>query len=229
MNKCLCLKYIAFGRWQHRHNDELNRVAACHFLLIVCRHYLAPFRRCYHFTAYMTALPVRLQRTTELAQTLACSLILSMIDYCNAVLHGAPSYSIKKLQRVQNNAARIALEAPRRSHASPLLRTLHWLPVQQRIEYKVALLTFKVLSTSTPSYLQLLIQDREHGRHLRSTTTLCQPFTTITFAKRAFRCSAPAVWNSLPKTVLSSDSVAIFKSRLKTFLFSQAFSSFFVH
>ena len=106
------------------------------------------------------------------------------------------------MQRVQNNAARIVLEAPRRSHASPLLRTLHWLPVQQSIDYKVALLTFKVRSTSTPSYLRLLIQDREHGRNLRSTTTaLCQPFMTTTFAKRAFRCSAPAVWNSLPKTV----------------------------
>jgi len=73
--------------------------------------------------------------TTELAQTLAGSLILSTIDYCNAVLHGAPSYSIKKLQRVQNNAARIVLEAPRRSHASPLLGTLHWLPVLHRIDY----------------------------------------------------------------------------------------------
>ena len=145
--------------------------------------------------------------TTELAQTLACSLILSRIDYCNAVLHGAPSYSIKQLQRVQNNAAQIVLEAPRRSHTSPLLRTLHWLPVQQRIEYKVALLTFKVHSTSTPLYLRLLIQDREHGRNLRSTTTaLCQPFTTTTFAKCVFRCSAPALLNSLLKTVLHSDS-----------------------
>jgi len=47
-----------------------------------------------------------------------------------------------------------------------LLRTLHWLPVQQRIDYKVALLTFKVRSTSTPSYLRLLIKDREHDRNL---------------------------------------------------------------
>ena len=54
---------------------------------------------------------------------------------------------INRLQRVQNNAARIVIEAPRRSHASPLLRTLHWLPVQQRIDYKVVLLTFKVRST----------------------------------------------------------------------------------
>jgi len=110
--------------------------------------------------------------TTELAETLTCSLILSRIDYCNAVLHGAPSYSIKKLQRVQNNAARIVLEAPRRSHTSPLLRTLHWLPVQQRMEYKVALLTFKVRGTSTPPFLRLPIQDQEHGRNLRSTTMM---------------------------------------------------------
>ena len=103
-----------------------------------------------------------------------------------------------------HNAAWIVLEASRRSRTSPSLRTIHWLPVQQRIDYKVALLTFKVRSTSTLSYLRLLIQDREHGRNLRSTTTtLCQPSTTTTFAKRAYRCSAPAVWNSLPKTVIN--------------------------
>ena len=112
--------------------------------------------------------------TTELAQTLACSLFLSRINYCNAVLHGAPNYSIKKLRREQNNAARIVLEAPRRSHANPLLI---WLPVQQMMEYKVALLTFKIRSTSTQSYPRRLIQDREHGHSLRSTTTtLCQLF-----------------------------------------------------
>ena len=86
----------------------------------------------------------------------------------------APSY----------NAARIVLEAPRQSNSSPLLRTLHWLPVQQRINYKVALLTFNVRSTSTPSYTPRLIEDRQHTHNLRlATTTLCQPSTT--FAKRA--------------------------------------------
>jgi len=100
---------------------------------------------------------------------------------------------------------------------------LHGLPVQQRIDYKVALLTPEVHNTSTPAYFRRLIQDRQHCHNMQSaTTTLCQPSTTTTLAKREFRCSAPAVWNSLPKTVLSSDSVTVFKSRLDTFLFFRA-------
>jgi len=81
---------------------------------------------------------------------------------------------IKKLQQVQNNAAWIVLDS-RGTKTIPhslLLRRLHWLPVQQRIEYKVALLTFKVCSILTPSYLHHLIQDRQHSHIQRSATTL---------------------------------------------------------
>jgi len=80
---------------------------------------------------------------------------------------------------------------------------------------------------STPSYLHRLLQDREDVPNLRrrsATPALFRPFTKTTMAKRAFRCTAPAIWNSLPKTVLDSDTVTFFKSRLKTRLFSQAFS-----
>jgi len=66
------------------------------------------------------------------------------------VLHGAPSGTIQKLQRVQNNAARVVLQAPRRSHANSLLQELHWLPVEQRITYKLAVLTYKTRQTSVP-------------------------------------------------------------------------------
>jgi len=106
--------------------------------------------------------------TMDLAQTLACSLILSRIDYCNAVLHNAPSGTMHELQRVQNNATRIIHQAPRRSHAYSLLKKLHWLPVEQRISYKLALLTFKTRQTSAPAYLSLHIIARSRTRSLRS-------------------------------------------------------------
>jgi len=81
---------------------------------------------------------VRQLLTVDLALTLACSLILSRIDYCNAALHSVPSGTIQKLRRVQNNAARVVLQVPWRSHANSLLQELHWLPVKQCITYKLA-------------------------------------------------------------------------------------------
>jgi len=77
---------------------------------------------------------------------------------------------------------------------------------------------------TSPSYLRRLISDRDHVHNLRSaTTSLSQSSSRTTLAKRAFRCSAPSVWNSLSRTVVDSDSIAVFKFKLKTFLFSQAY------
>jgi len=70
------------------------------------------------------------------------------LDYCNAVLYGAPVGSVQKLQRVQNTAARIVLQTPKRSSVLLMLEQLHWLPVRQRTEYKLAILTYKIRSTS---------------------------------------------------------------------------------
>jgi len=69
-----------------------------------------------------------------------------MLDYCNAVLHGIPSGNMQKLQRVENSAARIVLQAPRRSHTKPLLRQLHWLISHQ------ATTTPAALADLTPSH-----------------------------------------------------------------------------
>jgi len=160
--------------------------------------------------------------TQDIAQTLAGSLILSRIDYCNAVLYSALSGTIQKLQRVQNNAARIVSQAPRRSHANSLLQELHWLPVEQRTMYKLAVLTYKTRQTSVPEYLSRHITTRSSTRSLRSSSAplLQVPFRRTSFGKRSFSTAAPSVWNSMPTSVLNCDSLKLFKARLKTHLFS---------
>ena len=171
------------------------------------KHVMAAARSCnYHFQAIRH---IRHLLSRELALTLACSLILTRMDYCNSVLYGAPSSSIQILQRAQNNAARIVLQAPRRSHARPLLRDLHWLPIQHRIEYKVAVLTFKSRSSATaPTYLSRHIKAAVSERTLRLSAVplLDKPFTRTDFARRAYRCSVPTVWNSLP-VIASGNSI----------------------
>jgi len=71
--------------------------------------------------------------TQDIANTLACSIVGARIDYCNSILYGAPTSSIIKLQRLQNSLARVVLQQPRRTHAEPLQRSLHWLPIDYRV------------------------------------------------------------------------------------------------
>jgi len=92
------------------------------------------------------------------AKTIACSIVASRFDYCDALLYRAPVATINKLQRAQNNLAKMVCQCRRRSDAGPLLRSLHWLPIRQRIEYKIALITYKVLKTSNPPYLTDLLE-----------------------------------------------------------------------
>jgi len=103
---------------------------------------------------------------------------------------------------------------------------LHWLPVRQRIDYKLAVLTYKIRSTSTLSYLSRHIRLRESARHLRLSAVPLphKPTTRTRFADRAFRCTAPTVWNSLAIDVTSSCLLTVFKSRLKTHIFRQTFN-----
>ena len=165
--------------------------------------------------------------TTDIAQTLACSIVSSKLDYCNAVLYGSPAKYVAVLQRVQNNLARVVLQQPRLTPVKPLLQSLHWLPVIQRIEYKLTILIFKVKTTNTPDYLSRLLMESTTttSMTLRSASrTMLRPKVTRTcYGGRAFSASAPAIWNALPADFNFSDSCNVFKKRLKTYLFDKAF------
>lgn len=164
--------------------------------------------------------------TQSAAQTLACSLVNSRLDYCNSLLLGAPAMSLNRLQRAQNIAARVVMDAHRRTDAKPLLRQLHWLPVRQRILFKMAVLTRKAHTTGTPTYLSQHLHQRTATYSTRSSSLplLTVPNPSTVFARRAFNYTAPTTWNSLPADILTCDSESGFKRLLKTHLFNNCFN-----
>ena len=101
--------------------------------------------------------------------TLTHALIIGQIDYCNSILYGLPAKELAKLHRLQNSAARIIFNIPRMCHITPVLRELHWLPVQFRIQFKLIIITFKVIKGQGPIYLQELVRLQQSGAYsLRS-------------------------------------------------------------
>jgi len=107
--------------------------------------------------------------------------------------------------------------------SNELLKQLHWLPVEWRIRFKLATLTFKALHTGRPPYLSGLLQHHEPTRSLRSSSShqLSVPRHNLSFESRTFRFSTPRVWNSLPVSIRESQSLPTFRRHLKTFYFSQ--------
>ena len=107
----------------------------------------------------------------------------------------------------------------------PLLKQLHWLPVNYRIKFKLCTLTFRALAIHQPPYLASLLHFSNIPRQLRSSTSqqLSIPRTKLNLGKRAFSVAAPIIWNELPTTLKSCESLASFRKNLKTYLFKIAF------
>ncbi len=159
------------------------------------------------------------------AEKLVHAFLTSRLDYCNALLGGCPASSINKLQVVQNAAARVLTRSRKYDHITPILQSLHWLPIKFCINYKILLLTYKALNGLAPAYLTSLLSCYNPSRSLRSQNSglLVVHIAKSTKGGRAFSHLAPKLWNSLPDNIWGSDTLSLFKSRLKTHLFSQAF------
>ena len=134
-------------------------------------------------------------------------------------------YNLDVLQRVQNQLARAVLHVPWSVSATLCRRRLHWLPVRQRIVYKTAMLVYNIRQHHSPAYLNELIGDYKPQRNLRSSSScqLQQPLVKLSFCDRAFSVATPRIWNNLTAHTKSAETVNVFKSRLKTELFTVAY------
>ena len=165
---------------------------------------------------------IRRYLTAEAAK----NLVISRLDYCNVILYGISGTLLAKLQRLQNHAARVITGTRKYDHITPVLKSLHWLPVEQRIVFKIMLLTFKSLHGLAPSYLSELLHSYKPSRTLRSNSQnlLVVPnFRLDSFGGRAFSNVSPRLWNNLPQRVRDCATLSAFKRSLKTHLFIQAY------
>ena len=144
-------------------------------------------------------------------------------------MYGLPKYLIQRLQAVQNCAACLVTCKPRNARATPILRELHWLPVESRIIFKILLLVYKSLNNLAPANINSLLKNYKPSRNLRSVD---QGLLTVprsnqwTYGNRTFSVAAPKLWNALCLDIRNSGSITLFKCKLKTFLFKKYYLYF---
>jgi hypothetical protein len=186
----------------------------------------------------------RIRNTINLstACTIASSLIHSKLDYCNSLLLNLPVSSLKRLQFVLNSAARAVTNTSKFSHITPILKSLHWLKIEQRIHFKILSLTYKALDTNRPTYLRslLTVQDIRNTRSA-SIVSLVHPTnpSRLKITNRSFFHMAPVLWNRLPTNLRARSqcpaenssaspspfalSPSQFHAKLKSYLFHHSF------
>ena len=127
---------------------------------------------------------------------------------------------LKVLQSVQKAAARLVTSSRKFGRITPILFDPHWLPVSERVKFKIILLAHKALHRQSSIYIQDLICRYSASRTFRSSSTLrLTPvhFNLKSYGSRAFSVSAPELWNKLPDDIRSCDNLNLFKGKLKTY------------
>ena len=160
------------------------------------------------------------------------ALVSSRLDYCNLLFLLLTDFELKRLQLVQNSLCRVVTRSSKFSHISPQLKKLHWLPVKYRVQFKIGLITYKILNQGQPIYLRELIQPTTlpeiKGEVTPNSSSSKPPLSIVEFTKHfsnSFSHYAPVLWNSFSFHVRISPSVASFRKYLKTHLFSSSFPS----
>ncbi|KAL0174283.1 hypothetical protein M9458_030251, partial [Cirrhinus mrigala] len=152
--------------------------------------------------------------TEQATQLLVQALVISRLDYCNALLAGLPSCTFKPLQMIQNAAARLVFNEPKRAHVTPLFITLHWLPIAARIKFKTLMLAYRTATGSVPAYLHSLLPIYTPSRTLRSTSERRLIVPSQRGSKslsRTLSYTVPGWWNDLPTAIRNANSLTTFK------------------
>ena len=172
---------------------------------------------------------IRKYLDTDATKSLVHAYVTSRLDYCNSLLFGLPKELLNKLQRVQNTAARLITRTKKYDHITPVLKELHWLPIDQRIKFKLLVLAYRAQNGEAPKYMAELVVPYVPSRsNLRSKDKLLLDAGTRTnlkkFGDRSFKKAAATLWNSLPIDLRMAKTVNQFKSQLKTHLFKESFN-----
>ena len=139
---------------------------------------------------------------------------------------GLPAYQHQRLQSVLNAAARVVRRSSRYDHITPILRDLHWL--KSPVDFKIGVLVYRCLHGLAPQYLSDYFQRvvDTNRRRLRSSSLsllAVRRARLSTIGDRAFPVIGSRFWNTLPVSVTSAPSLAVFRSRLKSHLFERSF------
>ena len=162
-------------------------------------------------------------------KTLVSNHILSRLDYCNVLYYALPKTTQRKLQRVQNSAARLITSVRQRERITPALIELHWLPIKARIEFKILTLTYKALNYNEPKYLRNMLKIYEQRanvttRQASEINRLHEPRTNCIYGERAFSYCAPRMYNKIPLEIRNLPKIEQFKKKLKTHLFGRCYN-----
>jgi hypothetical protein len=155
--------------------------------------------------------------------------VVSKVDYCNALLAGQPDYVVCRLQSVLHAAARLIFSLRKFNHITKILRDrLHWLQVQERVDFKLCLLEYKARHGLAPDYIAAMcepVSSVTARRWLRSAEVgdLIVPPSLTEFGRRALSIAAVQTWNTLPASLRTSPSLNSFKTSLKTYFFKRSY------
>ena len=171
--------------------------------------------------------------TQDAAVSVANAFVSSRLDYCNSLFRSLSKVNLHRLQSIQNSAARIVTNSSKYTRITPVLRKLHWLPIQFRSEFKPATLVYKFIHNGFPKYFAPHLSTYRTTYNTRRSQSVANFLNVPKFQPTihnstkqfgfSFAFDAPTVWNSFPEDIRASPTIASFRKKLKTYLYAKAY------